>query len=278
MPVYNSKLDCPVVIPYYGGKYELSRKLVPMLPPHVRYFEPFFGGGSMFFRKSLASWNVLNDIDNDLINLYISIAEEYDKFIEYVSWLPRSRELHELYKKEFKKKPPYKIPDYKKAAHYFYIIRNSFNNVPLGTFSKDTYWGTSIIDELRLSKNKLNRATIENLDFVKLVERYSPIREKDLFYFDPPYVVAEKKKYYRNNFNYEKHNQLANVCNIINDGGGKFLISYDDKPEIRELYKDFYLSTVDTKYMGANSEHRGKVKSELVITNYKIKVQEELFS
>jgi len=277
MPVYNSKLDCPVVIPYYGGKYELSRKLVPMLPPHIRYFEPFFGGGSMFFRKEPASWNVLNDIDNDLINLYISLAEKYDKFIEYVSWLPRSRKLHELYKEEFQKSSSYDIPDYKKAAHYFYIIRNSFNNVPLGTFSKDTYWGTNIIRELRMSKDKLNRATIENLDFVALVERYSPLRDGDLFYFDPPYVVAEKKKYYRNNFNYEQHNQLSDICNKINDEGGKFLISYDDKPEIRELYGNFNLDTVETKYMGANAEFRGRVKKELVITNYKPRIQEEIF-
>ena len=72
MPFY-SKASCPVVIPYYGGKYELSKKLISMLPSHDRYFEPFFGGGSMFFRKPKADWNILNDVDNDLVNLYITI-------------------------------------------------------------------------------------------------------------------------------------------------------------------------------------------------------------
>ena len=55
--------DCPIVLPYYGGKYEMSKKLIPLLPPHERYIEVFAGGLSMFFRKAKAKWNVLNDKD-----------------------------------------------------------------------------------------------------------------------------------------------------------------------------------------------------------------------
>ncbi len=52
-------LDCPVIIPYYGGKYFLSQKLVPMIPKHTRYIEMFAGGLSMFFKKKkLVGWNV----------------------------------------------------------------------------------------------------------------------------------------------------------------------------------------------------------------------------
>ena len=61
--------DCPVVIPYYGGKYELSKRFIPLIPPHDRYFEVFAGGLSMFFRKNKAIWNVLNDKDNNIVNL-----------------------------------------------------------------------------------------------------------------------------------------------------------------------------------------------------------------
>ena len=43
--------ECPVMIPYMGGKFELGRKLIPMIPKHDRYIEVFLGGGSMFFRK-----------------------------------------------------------------------------------------------------------------------------------------------------------------------------------------------------------------------------------
>ena len=70
-------LECPVIIPYLGGKFELSRKLVPMIPYHERYIEVFAGGASMFFRKVKTDFSVLNDKDNDIVNLYMK--EAYSK-------------------------------------------------------------------------------------------------------------------------------------------------------------------------------------------------------
>ena len=66
-------MDCPVVIPYIGGKFELSRVLIPLLAPHTRYIEVFAGGLSMFYRKNPVEWNIVNDKDNDIVNLYESI-------------------------------------------------------------------------------------------------------------------------------------------------------------------------------------------------------------
>ena len=83
--------NCPVVIPYYGGKYMMSKQLINMLPRHIRCFEPFFGGGSMFFRKEKAEWNVLNDIDNDLINLYMCVQVEFNELTRYILSFLRSR-------------------------------------------------------------------------------------------------------------------------------------------------------------------------------------------
>ena len=68
--------DCPIVIPYYGGKYELSKTLVPLIPLHERYIEVFAGVLTMFFRKTKAKWNVLNDIDSNIVNLYICVIEK----------------------------------------------------------------------------------------------------------------------------------------------------------------------------------------------------------
>ena len=84
---------CPVVIPYYGGKWELSKQLVPMMPPHERYIEMFAGGLSMYFRKQKVASNIVNDLDNDIVNLYISVLERFNEFSRYVYLLPRSRKL-----------------------------------------------------------------------------------------------------------------------------------------------------------------------------------------
>ena len=56
-----SWMKCPVIIPYFGGKFELSQYLVPMLHKHNRYIEMFAGGLSMFFRKPRVDWNIVND-------------------------------------------------------------------------------------------------------------------------------------------------------------------------------------------------------------------------
>ena len=94
------RVDCPVVIPYYGGKFELSRKLIPMLYKHERYIEVFFGGGSMFFRKPKSKFNVLNDLHNDLINLYMTIIDEYDEFFKQSKYLLKSEKIELLSKQK----------------------------------------------------------------------------------------------------------------------------------------------------------------------------------
>lgn len=222
----------------------------------------------MYFRKNKASWNILNDIDNDLVNLYICVLEKFDELVDRIYWYPRSRKLHDDFRKTIKSTQEINIPDPKRASEYYYIVRNAFNNKPLNTFSKDTYWDTKIVDELKISKNKLNGATIENLDFEELIDRYS-MREGDFVYFDPPYVVADKKDYYRNPFNSSQHEQLKIVIDKINKNNGKFMLSYDDKDSIRELYEEYEVNTIETKYVGRASDP-SKNFNELIITNYKL--------
>ena len=110
--------DCPVVIPYYGGKFTMSKQLLQYIPEHLRYFEPFFGGGSMFFRKKKANWNILNDIDNDLVNLYLCILNKFDELSEKIYWYPRSRKLHDDFRADIKATQEIAIPDTTRASKY----------------------------------------------------------------------------------------------------------------------------------------------------------------
>tara|TARA_Y100001951_G_scaffold48078_1_gene37906 strand:- start:44 stop:889 length:846 start_codon:yes stop_codon:yes gene_type:complete len=260
---------CPVVIPWYGGKFELSKKLVPMLPSHERYFEVFAGGLSMFFRKNKCTWNVVNDLDNDVINLYISVVEEFEAFKEFVYWYPRSRALFLEIKDEIKQGKEIEMPDPRRAARYFYVIRTAFNKNPYGSFSKSPKkdWGTKLIEELKYSRSYFDGVTIENLDFRELLKRYPP-RDVDLWYMDPPYVVAgERGDYYVHDFTDEDHKGILEVCDEIDAAGGKFMVSYDDRNRIRELFSNYNVGEVTTKYAG-NLSKRNTVIKELVITNY----------
>ena len=260
--------DCPVVIPYYGGKFRLSTQLVPMLATHERYFEVFAGGLSMFFRKNRAKYSVINDIDNDIINLYTCVIKHFEKLIDTLYWLPKSREIFNDAKSTVKSSKDINIPDVERAAKYFYSIRNGFNKIPTGTFSKTSTWNTSeIIENLKYSRKFFDDTTIENLDFRKLIVDWKP-KKGDMWYLDPPYIIAtERGDYYMADFGVNEHEDKRECVDYIDRHGAKFMVSYDDREVIREMYSDYNIYEIETQYAGRN-EDDVKYFIELVITNY----------
>ena len=269
--------DCPIVIPYYGGKYELSKILVPLIPHHERYIEVFAGGLSMFFRKTKAKWNVLNDIDSNIVNLYMCVIEKREELVDILFWLPKSRELFLDFRGEIKENKEITIPDPKQAAKYFYCIRNSFNKLVHTPFSMNKDMKKDWGKEFKYSRKALGGATIENLDFETLFNKYEP-RKDDYWYLDPPYIIAtEKGSYYMNNFTVEDHTRLRDCVNRIDQAGGKFMVSYDYREEVKELYKDYNIKTLDLKYSEATKKARDKERKEYIIMNYEPETQGELF-
>tara|TARA_Y100000361_G_scaffold39984_1_gene34251 strand:- start:3390 stop:4226 length:837 start_codon:yes stop_codon:yes gene_type:complete len=272
-------LACPTIIPYIGGKYQFSRTLIPMCPPHERYVEVFAGGLSMFFRKKSSKWSIVNDVDKNLINLYICILEKNEEFKEYLFWYPKSRDLHKMLNETFdKENQDFELPNGKRAADYFYLIRNTFNKtLANNTMSSESYWNTDIWEELMYSREKLNNTLIENLDFETLVEKHNP-KKGDFWYLDPPYIVADTRKYYTFNFTFEDHLRLKETIDKIHNKGGYFMISYDDKPEVYDLYKDYHVHAIPVQYAMNRAEGtKGKLYNELVIINYDLQQQESLF-
>ena len=272
--------DCPVVIPYYGGKYELSRRLVPMLAPHSRYVEMFAGGLSMFFRKPRVKWNVLNDKDNDIVNLYMTVIYEIDTLIDTLFWLPKSRHLFLNFREELRD-DKIDIPDPIRAAKYFYCIRQSFNKLINTPFSKNKDMVKDWDKELRYSRKAIGGATIENLDFEELVDKYPPTKD-DFWYLDPPYFIAtdkakEGRDYYRQCFESEDHKRLRDCVKRIHDSGAKFMISYDYRPEVLEYYSDYDIITLNLRYTGATGTAREKERKEYVVLNYKSQEQTTIF-
>ena len=269
-------LDCPVIIPYYGGKVNLSKTLVPLICPHSRYIEVFAGGLSMFFRKHKVKWNVLNDKDNDIVNLYMCVIEKKKELIENLFWLPKSRELFLNFREELNDNK-INIPDAYRAAKYFYCIRNSFNKLIHTPFSKNKDMNKDWEIELEYSREKLGQSTIENLDFEELLEKYPP-REDDFWYLDPPYFIAtDKGDYYRSNFSKEDHIRLVSCIDKMDEFGAKFMVSYDYRPEVKEYYGKYNIKTLNMTYSGATHEGRVKERKEYVIMNYEPISQVEIF-
>jgi len=231
----------------------------------------------MFFRKHKVKWNVLNDIDSNIVNLYMCVINKRDELVENLFWLPKSRELFLDFREEIKEKKEVEIPDPEQAAKYFYCIRYSFNKLVHTPFSMNKDMNKNWDEEFRYSRMFLGGATIENLDFGTLFDKYYP-KDSDFWYLDPPYIIStEKGSYYMNNFTLEDHTRLRDKVHTIDEAGGKFMISYDYRPEIKELYKQYNIQTLNMNYTGATKDARKTKRKEYIIMNYEPVSQIELF-
>lgn len=150
-----------------------------------------------------------------------------------------------------------------RAIRFLYLITQSFagkgNNYGYGTTTKP---GQQIFykETLLELRNRLKNTYVENLSFEKVIDKYD--REHSFFFCDPPYIETCG---YGNKFGEEEHRLLANKLKEIN---GEFLLTINDHPLARELYKEFNIKEVEVNYsLSRETKARGKYK-ELIITNY----------
>jgi DNA adenine methylase len=265
---------CPLPFRYPGGKHYALNILRPFWEqiPHDEYREPFVGGGSVFFAKPKVSFNWLNDLDTELITTYKVIQDDAkrlslaDRVIKEVASKERWREIF-----EFKPKNELDV-----AFKYYYMNRTSFSGKmvspgwgyrPKRSLPPDR-WHERIIP----AGVKLKNVKCTNDDFETVIRQDSNANVT-LMYVDPPYFSPPKRKHYRHGFEISDHQRL---CRILRESPHKFFLTYDDQPEIREMYawatiyetQFFYRVDNSNTYNGSRREG-----FELIITNYPVKPQ-----
>lgn len=118
---------------YAGGKFYARNLILEHIPEHLYYIEPFAGGASIFFAKSKAQKNWLNDIDDDLINCLITIRDYSEKLIDRLKNEKAVKERHAYYKNEYK--PKTKLD---RAVRWFYLNRTSYSGI---MNMQNCFWG-----------------------------------------------------------------------------------------------------------------------------------------
>ena len=260
---------------YPGGKYYALKYLLPYIEriPHDEYREPFIGGGSVFFGKPKAKKSWINDIDSELINVYkIFQSINHIKALKLLTKEMASRDRY----KEIKSLSP--KSSLERAVRYYYLNRTSYSGKLISSA-----WGfrekRSIPPE-RWSEvvvpahNKLQGAKITSLDFEKVIT--TPSSKKVLIYVDPPYFLPPKTKHYINGFNKNDHLRLNNM---LRNTKFIFLLSYEDCPEIRDLYSWANIYKLAFSYRVGDSNTTGlrrKNGQEVIITNRKLPEYENL--
>lgn len=251
---------------YIGGKRNLARIIVPIVDrtPHTGYAEPFVGMGGIFLRRrQRPTAEFINDISGDVTTFFRVVREHYGFFMDTLRWLVASRA-------EFERQralPPEQLTDLQRAARFLYLQRLAFGGKVEGRHFGVAPGQGARFNVLRLERDlaelhdRLAGVVVEQLPFGDFIRRYD--RADMLFYLDPPYWGCETD-YGQDVFSRGDFDQLAAQLAGIK---GRFLLSLNDTPGVRDCFASFKMRAVETTYQvggGANARKAG----ELLISNY----------
>lgn len=259
------------LFPFMGGKWFLVKSLVPLIPAHRAYVEVFGGGAYLLLNKPPSKVEVYNDIDGELVNLFMVVRDHPSEFIRHVASLPYSREVYERWQRAIKRR---EIGGSKieRAARFYFLLRSSFfAHVEKGwRFVVKTSEANRIynsIGEIESIARRLQHVYIDHLDFRRCLKNWD--REDTFFFLDPPYLDSTPYRRGLRPFTLRDHMDLAAATRRLQ---GKWLLTYNDCPKIRELYSDRRIIPVATKLnvdKVSSGQHR-RVFHQLIVTNYKM--------
>jgi len=254
-------------IKWMGGKSRSVKKIVPNIPVHKTYVEPFFGAGWVFFGKEPSNMEIINDVNSQLINFFEVLKCNSEELIERINLTFRSRELFLKYRDSLDCE---NLSPLEKAFRFYYINQNAFGglirynskgkcNSPFAgspdSFSLSSYWD---YEKLKKAHERLKDVVVENDTYQKIIKRYD--REYTFFYLDPPY---ESKGRY-NGDNFFDYDELKQLCLDIK---GKFILTLNS-----ELYGKFSVFNVyenNVPYtINCNKKENKSSKKELIISNF----------
>lgn len=250
-------------ISYYGGKQNMLVHLLPLIPKHETYVEPFFGGGALFFAKPPAPLEVINDTDELLINFYRQMVLNFDALNLEIKATMHSRASH--FKAGQIIKGRIESTDLERAWAVYVSINQGFSN------GQDKGWGyerqanrdgaikwSNRRESFDQYKPRLKQVQIDCQDALKVIRLYDS--ETTLFYCDPPYYNSDCGHY--KDYTEADYQQLIDLLLTIK---GKFILSSYPNRVINALE---WIHRDDIPMHRAVNAAKGATKIETIITNY----------
>lgn len=250
---------------YIGGKRKLAARLVARIAavPHRTYAEAFVGMGGVFFRrKSRPKSEVINDRNGEVANLFRILQRHYPQFMDTLRWqLGGRREFERLQASR-----PSTLTDLERAGRFLYLQKFAFGGKVAGqNFGVDrsapSRFNLSRIEPLLADVyERLTGVVIENLDWPEFVEHYD--HPDTLFYLDPPYFGSEGD-YGSGMFD---RSQFLVMADRLAKVKGRFILSINDVPAIREIFAGFQHDQVELTY-SVGGVAKARQAQELIISN-----------
>ncbi|KAA1244544.1 DNA (cytosine-5-)-methyltransferase [Aquimarina sp. RZ0] len=256
-------------VSYYGGKQNLTKRILSLIPEHNLYCEPFVGGAAVFFAKESSPVEVINDLDGKVVNFYRVCKLQFSKLQKMIHSTPHSRKLHaeaQIILKDTTEK------DTVKKAWAFWVQTNmSFSSRIFGGYAYEKK--TNGVSKAILNKkNGFTRDICERLDLVDIEcnDALKVIQSRDtkesFFYVDPPYFNSDMGHYK----GYSKQD-FTNLLEVLSKIEGKFLLSSYPSDLLAEYTKkhNWYQQSI-RQTVSVTKGKRDKKKTEVFTANYNI--------
>ncbi len=255
-----------------GNKKKIAKEIIQYFPDHKIYIEPFFGAGGMFFNKPKAKYNIVNDLDSDVFNLFLVVMNQKEELKQAFYMMPIHSDLLDYWKKNEETEP------IKKALRFLFLSNltvlgkmDTLKYTPRDESKKQFFkyidYTFDYLFGAKLNNNDF-RKFLKNINFIDVdYGKPSNERKEVLIYADPNYL--ETINTYNNTWTESDSNDLFNC---LQQTGCKWAMSEFDHPFILEQAKQRGLNII---IIGERQNLKNR-RTEILITNYNVP-QLELF-
>lgn len=255
-------------ITYYGGKQTVLKHILPLIPKHELYTEPFCGGASVFFAKKSVACEVLNDLNIDLVNFYqvaktnfIALKSEIDKTLH-------SKDAHEHAQHILSHRSYYN--EVQRAWAVWALSKMSFASMLDGSFGYDFSGAMPL--KLKNAKDtfteeicrRLDSVTIENIDALELIKKYDV---SNAFHFvDPPYINSDCG-HYEGLFSTDN---MVELLELLSNIKGKFMLTMFPLDVIKQYAdnKGWIIYSIERTISASKTSRRSQ--EEWIVCNYEL--------
>lgn len=254
-------------ISYYGGKQSMLKYILPLIPEHQPYVEPFFGGGAVFWAKEPAVSEVVNDANGNVVNFYEQLKTNYENLKRLIDATPYSRDIYR--KAMVIYDCPFMFAPVERAWAFWVGTIQGFSN-QIGTWRSTSIGNNGKESRLLFNKKaaftkelseRLKHIQIENKDACELIQHNDG--ENVFFYVDPPYVGSDQG-HYGGYLQCHFDTLLETLAKIK----GMFLLSSYPNERLLEFTSQFgwWSKPIDMSLSASNT--KGKRKVEMLTGNY----------
>lgn len=247
---------------YYGGKQLMLGKILPLIPKHKIYIEPFTGGAAVFFAKEKSEKEIINDLNGSLVAFYRVLKNDFSILRKLIIETPVSRKVHR--ESAFILKNAEHFNEIKVAWAVWMQCNMGFASQMLSGygFAKTAQLEKKIVNKkLRFNKTlkqRLDYVDIECLDAIKLIKLRD--NEDAFIYCDPPYFNSNCGHY----TGYSEKD-FTDLLDVLSSVKAKFLLSSYDSDLLQ-------------KYVKSNAWHQQKIVKKLAVTKHTSREKTEVLT